>query len=315
MRSSVLVMALAVGMLLAAPSAAASPDSLQQLLQDLGILPPEPQQGPQLPPSPIDPADPTASVSKVLGFQEMVHAIIVQPATIVGTALSLIGLNLAAGLFGGMEEGGHIVAAAMNAVATNPGKSVFIATMSIALVGASAAAGHWIQRYGSWGAIPLYTRIAKSALLENNIRQQIFDMISQNPGINVSEMSRRLDIAWGTATHHLQKLRHEKLVSIRMTSNQKCYFPNGGTYTPREMDVMSAVKHPTAKQIAEFLIQNGARCHRDISEALQLTPALVSFHTSKLIHNGVLAREKQGRNTIFTALEATLDPAPRPVSH
>lgn len=308
-------MALAVGMLLAAPSAAAGSDSLYQLLEDLGVLPPEPQQGPQLPRAPIDPADPSASVNKVLGFQEMVNAIVVRPATIVGTALTLIGLNLATGLFGGMEEGGHIVAAAMNAVATNPGKSVFIATMSIALVGASAAAGHWIQRYGNWGAIPLYTRIAKSALLENNIRQQIFEMISQNPGVNVSEISRRLDIAWGTATHHLQKLRHEKLVSIRMTSNQKCYFPNGGTYTPREMDVMSAVKHPTAKQIAEFLIQNGARCHRDIAEALQLTPALVSFHTSKLIQNGVLAREKQGRNTIFTALEPTLEPAPRPVSH
>jgi DNA-binding transcriptional ArsR family regulator len=306
--------AFVAGILFAAPSVAASDDSLERLLEDLGLVPPAPNPDPQVPEAPVDPADPTGSVHKVLGIEDLM-AIIVAPAALVGNALGILGLDLAENLFGGMSGGSNIVAAAVHAVATNPGSSFFIASMSIALVGASAAMGHWVQRYGSFGAIPLYTRIARSALLENNVRQQIFELITQNPGINVSEISRRLDIAWGTATHHLQKLRHEKLVGIRMTSNQKCYFPNGGTYTPREMDVMSAVKHPTAKQIAEFLIQNGPRCHRDIAEALQLTPALVSFHTSKLINNGVLAREKQGRNTFFTALEGNLDPAPRPVSH
>ena len=307
-------MAFVAGILLAAPTAAAEGGALQHLLEELGVFPPEPQQVPDVPESPVDPADPTGSLNKVLNFETVIAAVM-KPATILGSALGFLGLNLADGLLGGMNGGGHIVAAAMNAVATNPGASSFIALASIALVGASMGVGHWVQKYGSIGGIPLYTRIAKSALLENNVRQQIFEMIMQNPGINVSELSRRLDIAWGTATHHLQKLRHEKLVSIRMTSNQKCYFPNGGTYTPREMDVMSAVKHPTAKQIAEFLIQNGPRCHRDIAEALELTPALVSFHTSKLINNGVLAREKQGRNTFFTALEGNLAPTPRPVSH
>lgn len=315
MRTTLLLVALAVGMLVAAPTAAAGSDSIQKVLEELGILPRQPEPGPTIPSPTIDPADPVGSLQKSLGLQEIVNAVLVAPAQLVGTTLSLLSLNLAEGLFGGMSESGHIIAAAINAVATSPAKSVFIATLSLALAGASMGVGHWVQRYGNLGGIPLYTRISKSALLENHVRQQIFDLITHNPGINVSEISRRLDIAWGTATHHLQKLRHEKLVSIRMTSNQKCYFPNGGTYTPREMDVMSAVKHPTAKQIAEFLIRNGPRCHRDISQALGLTPALVSFHTVKLIEHGVLARERQGRNTFFTALEANLDPAPRPVSH
>jgi DNA-binding transcriptional ArsR family regulator len=314
MRTSGLALALLAAFVVATPIAAAETTSLERLLQELGVLPPSAPQQPQVPDPKVDPADPTASIHKALGFAEVVKAM-VKPAAILGAVVGFLGLSLSEGLFGGFHEGGNIIASAMNAVGTSPGKSFFIATMSIALAGATAAVGHWVQRYGSFGAIPLYTRITKSALFENGVRQQIFDLISQDPGINVSEISRRLDIAWGTATHHLQKLRHEKLVSIRMTSNQKCYFPNGGTYTPREMDVMSAVKHPTAKQIAEFLILNGPRCHRDIALALDLTPALVSFHTSKLIQNGVVAREKQGRNTFFTALEANLQPAQRAVSH
>ena len=87
-------------------------------------------------------------VKDVLGFTDAITAV-TQPAKILGSTLGLLGLNVADSLFGGMSESGNIVAAAMNAVATNPGKSTFIALASVALVGASAAMGHWVQRYGS----------------------------------------------------------------------------------------------------------------------------------------------------------------------
>lgn len=241
-------------------------------------------------------------------------AVVAAPFEVVGTAVMILGLNLVLGLFQGFGESGAMVGEAAQAVASRPAESVALATLSIAIAGVAGGLAYWAQRYGGLGAIPLYTRIAKSALLENGVRQQIMDLIQQNPGINVSEISRRLDIAWGTATHHLQKLRHERLVNIRIASNQKCYFPNGGTYTPREMDVMSATKNPTAKQIAEFLVRNGPTSHGDVSEALHLTPALVSFHMNKLVGSGLVARHRDGRRTIFTPLEANLEPQPRPAA-
>ncbi|HLE47000.1 MAG TPA: ArsR family transcriptional regulator [Candidatus Thermoplasmatota archaeon] len=237
------------------------------------------------------------------------------PVRLVGDTLAILGLNLVAGLYAGMSEGAKAMGAAATAVVANPIDSTLIATLTVAAGGFFSTLAYLAQKYGGLGSIPLYTRIAKSDLLENNIRQQIFDLISQNPGVNVSEIARRLDIAWGTATHHLHKLRHERLVSIRIASNQKCYFPNGGTYTQKEMDVMSAVKHPTARQIADFLVRMGPQCHGDIAQLLDLTPALVSFHADKLVHAGVVARHRDGRRTIFTPLEANLAPQPRPASH
>lgn len=315
MRTSLLAAVLAFGLVLAAPIAAASGTPLESLLERLGVLPPTPDPSHDPVPDDVDVENPSAPTNRLLGDLTATVEQVVQPAVILGKTLSFLGLNLVDGMFGSFQSGGRLVASSMNTVATNGAASVVIASISLALVGAASALGGLVQRYGSLGSVPLYTRISKSALLENEIRQQIFELIKQEPGINVSEISRRLNIAWGTATHHLQKLRHELLVSIRLASNQKCYFPNGGSFTPHEMDVMSAVKHPTAREITQFLIRSGPRCHRDITQALGLTPALVSFHASKLVRQGVLARERQGRNTMFMSLESSVDPVPRPMTH
>jgi predicted transcriptional regulator len=307
MRTYTWVLLIAVSTIALSGTAAALPTEVERLLDELDVdvdaradLGDEQTAAPQ-----PEFTQPQVSTTNSL------LAIVSVPVEFVGTTLMVLGLNLVLGLFQGMGESSAMVAEAAKAVVAQPAESVVLATLSIAVAGLAGALSYLLRRFGSLGAIPLYTRIAKSELLENGIRQQIMEIIQQNPGINVSEISRRLDIAWGTATHHLQKLRHEKLVNIRIASNQKCYFPNGGTYTPHEMDVMSAIKNPTAKQIAEFLVKNGPKCHGDISEALQLTPALVSFHMQKLVGSGVVARHRQGRNTIFTPLEANLEPSPR----
>jgi DNA-binding transcriptional ArsR family regulator len=310
MRTYGLVILLSLAVIASAGSAAALPQDVEAKLAELGLGVPTPKGGSGHDDLRVD--QPQVAAPNVHPDRSLA-ALISIPTAAVANTLMLLGLQLVGGLFHGFDQGGAMVAQAAKTVVSRPAPSLSIASMGLAIAGLVSGLGYLAQRYGGLGGIPLYTRIAKSQLLENGVRQQIMDLITQNPGINVSEISRRLDIAWGTATHHLQKLRHEKLVNIRVASNQKCFFPNGGTYTPHEMDVMSATKSPTARQIAEFLVKNGPQCHREITEALGLTPALVSFHATKLVQSGVVARHRDGRRTIFTPLEATLDPAPRAV--
>jgi predicted transcriptional regulator len=239
-----------------------------------------------------------------------------QAAGAAGDGVLTLGLGLVATIFGVFSAGGQTAVSAMDAVSAAPAKSAGIATVVALAVGSGIGLLALLQRYGSFGAIPLFTRIAKNELLENKVRAQIFDLIKENPGVNVSEIARRLDIAWGTATHHLQKLRAERIIAIRRVANQKCYFQNGGTYTPTEMDLMSATKNPTARAIAALLVDGGPHCHQDIARNLEVSPALVSFHMRKLLEAGVVAKERQGRRTIFSATMDALDPTPRPaVAH
>lgn len=316
MRAYYWTLAIAIVVSFGAANVTAGGTPITDLLERWGILPPPPDPtGGDEPSSPQAPTDVPPRDDGLLAELGRILDRVGSPTTVVADTLGVLGLGLVAGLFATLEEGGQTMAAAASSVTDHPLQAGVVATLSLAIAGISLGLGALAQRYGGLGSIPLYSRIAKSELLENEVRQQIFELIRQNPGINVSEMARRLSIAWGTATHHLHKLRQERLVSIRIASNQKCYFPNGGSYTPHEMDVMSAVKHPTARRIADFLLRAGPQCHGEISQALALTPALVSFHMEKLLQGGVVARHRDGRRTIFTPLEPLLDPAPRPIAH
>lgn len=313
MRTYGLVLGATILLSFAAGNAVALPAEVESLLKDLGLV------GPDVLPSANDgdPAD-QGRASSSSGKPSMLANVIgvaITPVVLAANGLLAISLGLFEGLAGGMAEGGRVIAAAGASIVAAPAQATFVTGLAVTIAGLAAWLGVLAKRFGGLGLIPLFSRIAKSDLLENGVRQQIFQLIQVNPGINVSEISRRLDIAWGTATHHLQKLRQEKMVGIRIASNQKCYFPNGGTYTPREMDVMSVTKHPTAKQIAEFLIRNGPASHGTIANALELTPALLSFHMEKLVGSGVVDRRREGRRTIFTPLETSLRPVPRPASH
>lgn len=237
------------------------------------------------------------------------------PLHVVGQSLLTLGLQILAALFIGLQASAETAAAAAQVVADSPAESAAIASTTLLLAACFGGLCIGWQRYGSLGAIPLFTRIAKSELLEHRLRNEIFELIKSNPGINVSEISRRLDVAWGTTTHHLQKLRAERYVSIRLVANQKCYFPNGGTYTAQEMDVLSATKHPTARRIAEYVVQSGSCTHGQIVRELGVVPALVSFHVQKLVTAGLVERRRDGRRTIFTRLATDLNPQPRPTAH
>lgn len=238
-------------------------------------------------------------------------------STVVGSGRFLtktlvdLGLDLLMGFFAGVAAGAATFGASVDTIAAAPAESAAIAAIALGVLGIASVLSALANRYGGLAAIPLFSRIAKNDLLEHKVRSQIYDLIRASPGINVSELARRLDIAWGTATHHLHKLRAEKLVGIRTVGHQKCYFPNGGAFTPREMDVLSVTKSPTTRRVAQFLVEGGARSHQEIAHGLALSPALVSFHMRKLLEAGIVERRKEGRRSIFVPLESNLSPEPR----
>lgn len=240
---------------------------------------------------------------------------IAAPLAALAKGLVEIGLGIVSSFFIGIAGGAHTFADAAAVVASDPVQSGLIAFTTLGLVGLLSLGGLAAHRYGGLAAVPLFSRIAKADLLENRVRAAIFELIQADPGINVSQISGQLDIAWGTTTHHLQKLRQERLVGIRVVGHEKCYFPNGGAYTPHEMDVLSATKGETAHRIATYLARAGPTTHGALASALDLSPALVTFHARKLERAGILARRREGRSTIYAPLETNLHPTPRPAAH
>ncbi|HWG91060.1 MAG TPA: winged helix-turn-helix transcriptional regulator, partial [Candidatus Thermoplasmatota archaeon] len=161
------------------------------------------------------------------------------------------------------------------------------------------------------GAAALYSRIARSDILENDARNRLFEQVRSSPGMNVSELAEATGLGWGTTVYHLQRLKATGLVSEKRGGNSKCFFVNGGAVSPAAQRAQAALRHEKAQQIVTFLQANPAASQKEMAAALGLSPALVSFHVKRLVEAGVLSKARAGKaNTLTLAADIAAAPIP-----
>lgn len=166
--------------------------------------------------------------------------------------------------------------------------------------GSAAAAGTaWYTRAWKYlkfapGLAPLYTRISRDELLEHPTRAQIHEAIQETPGIHLSQLSRSLELSWGTLLHHLRKLEDANLVTSEETQGKRCFFLPGQV-SSEERSILPALENEKARKIAEFYAANPGASQSEAAEALGYSPALISWHLNKLEEAGVVERERVGR--------------------
>ncbi|MBW3582752.1 MAG: MarR family transcriptional regulator [Euryarchaeota archaeon] len=205
----------------------------------------------------------------------------------------LFGLTAWDLLFG--ADGGTTTTSSASPLAPDQASLFDLTAAGAAAIGLLALIGYLARRFGWLPGLRLFTRIEKDDLLKHEVRAQVFEYIRANPGVNVTEMARELGLAWGTVTHHLDKLRHGRLVSVRRIANQKCYFENGGAVEQREMETLSLLKRDTPARIAVWIAANPGSSQKTLAEALGLSRAAASFHVRKMAAHGLVQRERSGK--------------------
>ncbi|MBI2078329.1 MAG: winged helix-turn-helix transcriptional regulator [Euryarchaeota archaeon] len=187
------------------------------------------------------------------------------------------------------------------------GAYALTATAGTAVVAGGGQAGSYLawKKFLPLGlGLPLFSRIEKDELLENERRARIFELIKQNPGIHLSEIARSLDFAWGTTLHHLRKLRADRLVMFKSMGHHKSFFINGSGLSERQMEALSLVKNGTLANLAHYLEGHPRTTLKELSEALGISPPLAAFHIRKLEKAGFVTKVRDGKSVRLTTTEA-----------
>ncbi len=215
---------------------------------------------------------------------------IVWTATALGGALATAGAWTASALL----DAARWTGAAWPTTAT--GQALVAGTAS----GSAAAAGTaWYTRAWRYlkyvpGLAPLYSRIQPEELLEHPKRDKLYTLIKENPGIHLSQMSREMDVSWGTLVHHLRKLEKGDLITSEDKRGKRCFFVPG-QITGAKKDILPALENEKARRIAEYYADNPGASQSDAADALDYSAALVSWHLKNLEDAGVVTREREGR--------------------
>jgi len=176
---------------------------------------------------------------------------------------------------------------------------------SAALVTVGLVAYYWPRL--SWaaavGVMPLYSRIEKDELFENEVRERLYETIQDDPGVHAHALADEADIGWGTTVYHLRRLERNGFVKSEKRGRYRRFFPASG-FMEQQREVLSVLQNETTRDIAQVVRGEPGLNQSAICDDLDISPSLANWHLNRLIDAELVDRERQGRTVHYTPGEA-----------
>lgn len=160
--------------------------------------------------------------------------------------------------------------------------------------------------------LPLYTRLHREEVLDNETRGLIRGFICADPGIHYNELLHRLKLGNGAAVHHLATLEREGVIKSRRDGGLKRFYPG-------EMRLLGLP--PRLNGLQQLILQTVQRqeglSQMRIASLLEVPYLTVHRHISKMASLGVIRLERRGisvRCYLANGESGRQDPPPAPVS-
>lgn len=143
----------------------------------------------------------------------------------------------------------------------------------------------------------LYTRIARSSVLENPARQRALDHLQQFPGTHFRDLQRAMGWGWGTLHYHLAVLRKANLIVIERAGKHALAYPRAMVIGGPELRL---TLRGQASRVYDALDQDGAT-QSELVEQLGLSRQLVAHHLARLEEDHLL-EVVDGRPKVYKRL-------------
>jgi len=150
------------------------------------------------------------------------------------------------------------------------------------------------------GSGNLYLRSKRG---ENLVRADLLDLITINPGINLSAIRRELQLSQGAVSYHIMKLEKSGKIYSDKGSKERRYYPSSMGYMAAmrqsQMDeIESILANDTSRSIVGML-REGPRSQNEIVTELNVSPSTVHWHMERMKKAGLISKEQKGRSVFY----------------
>jgi len=133
----------------------------------------------------------------------------------------------------------------------------------------------------------------ESEFLKVEVRKKMYQLIKASEGIHVKEMCRRLQLAEGTATHHLNYLRRKGLLKASKDGKKLRYFTNAINVDNRKL--LALLREQAIRRILMFLSVRKKAHQKNLARFAKISPGTATFHLKKLEKKGIIVAKTKGR--------------------
>ena len=147
--------------------------------------------------------------------------------------------------------------------------------------------------------IPIYSKLNRDEVLNQNNRENIYNFIMENPGSNYTTIKKELKLGTSSLVHHLNVLEKENYIRSRKGFKRKIFFLIDSPENHNNIKVKRPVTS-IQSQIIDYLKENGPSSMRDIEKVLSMKQPTVSYNIRKLVDRGHVVSNGKRRNALYS---------------
>ena len=129
--------------------------------------------------------------------------------------------------------------------------------------------------------------ISKSNILDLKLRRDIYQFISDNPALNISEISQKANIPRSTLRHHLRYLIKSTLITVKVDGKNKRFYTYDRVGT-KGQEILSLFRQEIPFKIIMYLYFPGFCSKAELAKDLKVHPSTIHFHIRKLLDMDVI---------------------------
>jgi len=129
--------------------------------------------------------------------------------------------------------------------------------------------------------------INRDNILKLEIRQKIYDFIYKNPGLNIKEISMRMDITRSAIRHHLKYLIKSKLVNSNSDGKTNRFYACG-QLGKKDKELLGILRQKVPFKIIMYLLYPGFCSRDELAKDINLRPSTIHYHIKKLLDLDVI---------------------------
>lgn len=134
------------------------------------------------------------------------------------------------------------------------------------------------------------------------LRKVIYELLQQNPGLNLSKIAELLNISVYLAYYHLDYMAKNDLIIFEKKEKAHKRFYIKGKIGAEDRKLLRILRQETLLQIVLFLLKNPNSKHKDILKIFDIAPATLSYHLNKLIKNNIIMMNTSGEDRGYIVL-------------
>ena len=159
--------------------------------------------------------------------------------------------------------------------------------------------------FGTLSFLPEMKFNQGSPLLNQSTRMQIYNFITNNPGINFRGICNSLALPIGVVQYHAAVLMRGDLISNRRDGRNKRYFESK-KFSSTEMKIISILRHQTAGKILTILHKNKSVYHGNLANRLKISSQALTWQMKRLKEEGLITCLVDGRSIKYVLDETSL---------